>query len=176
MLAFEQRVPPTLPSPEELRAMHPDEVRGLLDLEPNNNLEAAILEFEAWRTRDNFEDFDVENDIYLVVHPNAIQDAIIVEPEFDKEDFDSYPYQEMIELFEDRAKKDEILDLEQIPGTTFSLPVENRYFTCSVSSVRTPESAVRMISSLTSSSPYSIQALRIFLPIRFKISTSTVPA
>ena len=114
MLSFEQRVPMTLPSPEELRTMHPDEVRDLLDLDKNDDLEAAILEFETLCTNDDFEDFDVEDDIHLAVHPNAILEAIIVEPEFDAEDFDSYPYQVMIELFEDGLKEDRIADMEQI--------------------------------------------------------------
>lgn len=127
MLAFEQRLPTTLPSPEELRTMHPEEVRELLDLEPSEDLEAAILEFEGWRTSDDFEDFDVEDDIYLVVHPNAILDAIIVEPEFDAEDFHSYPYQEMIELFEDSTSEDENADLGQLKlGNAHDGPADQR--------------------------------------------------
>lgn len=78
-LSFEKRVPSSLPSPDELRAMSPKKVRELLDLDKSDEIEEAIIELEEWMADDDYEDYEVEDDFLLAVHPTSILDGMIVE-------------------------------------------------------------------------------------------------
>ena len=105
-LALEQHVASTFPSPEELRAMTPDEARELLDLDEQESIEDAIRDVEEWMASDDYEDFDVDDDIYLAVHPNAVLDAIVVFPDNEADEPESYPYQTAIADAEKNEDKD----------------------------------------------------------------------
>ena len=105
--ALEQHVASTFPSPEELRAMTPDEARELLDLDEQENIEDAIRDVEEWMASDDYEDFDVDDDLYLAVHPNAVLDAIVVFPNYESDEPESYPYQAAIADAENDEDKDD---------------------------------------------------------------------
>ncbi len=107
-LSFEKRVPSLYPTPFELRAMSPDEVRAELDLDEHQNIEKAIREIECWMASDDYEDFDVDDDIFLAVHPTAVLDAVVVDPEYASDETESFPYQAILKLVEDvEASEDE---------------------------------------------------------------------
>jgi hypothetical protein len=114
-LALEQHVASTFPSPIELRAMTPDEARELLDLDEQESIEDAIRDVEEWMASDDYEDFDVDDDLYLAVHPNAVLDAIVVFPNYESDEPENYPYQAAIaNAEEDEDKDDEFKGLESL--------------------------------------------------------------
>lgn len=97
-LSFEQRIPSQFPSPEELRSMSQDDVRNALDLDDQEDIEEAIREVEEWMV---YDDYEVEDDILLAVHPNAILDAIVVKPKAGPDESSVYLYQTYLNRVED---------------------------------------------------------------------------
>jgi hypothetical protein len=106
-LSFEKRVPSSFPTPEELRAMPAHEVRELLDLDSTDSVEDAILGVAEWMADEDYEDFDIDDDIMLVVHPSAVLDAVIVEPDYLDEDSQELDYKSALDEMES-------IDLEDI--------------------------------------------------------------
>ena len=99
-LSFEQRIASQFPSADDLRRMSPDDVRNELDLDVDESIDKAIRDVEKWMASDDYDDFQVEDDIFLAVHPSAILDAILVEPEQGASGAIIYPYQVILKLVE----------------------------------------------------------------------------
>jgi len=107
-LVFEMHVPSTTSSSEELRAMDPDEVRELLDLDDKEEVDTAIQQLADWMDSDGFEDYDVEDEFLLVVHPSAILETIVVEPEPAPEDEEDIDFGDEDEEGEDEGEYSEL--------------------------------------------------------------------
>ena len=100
-LSFEKRTSSPFPTADELRAMSPNEVRNELDLDEHENIDKAIHEVEKWMESEYYDDFEVEDDIFLAIHPNAFLETIMVEPEIGPRGNDVYPYQLILSLVDD---------------------------------------------------------------------------
>ena len=83
------------------------EVRELLDLDSTDSVEDAILGVAEWMADEDYEDFDIDDDIMLVVHPSAVLDAVIVEPDYLDEDSQELDYKSALDEMES-------IDLEDI--------------------------------------------------------------